>query len=269
MIADITEGLIQEYQRDGFLKIASFLDAEETAQLRHAVEIAVSERSERIPGFADGGIIGDEYYDNVFKQRVNLWRTNDAVRRFILDARIGRLAARLAQQDALRLYHDQGLFKAPWANATSWHIDCPYWAFHSRDAISLWIALEDVTMQSGALYFMPGTHRSARFDNVMIGPNVGDLFRVYPEWASIPATCVQMKAGDASFHNGLTAHAAGPNMTPGTRHAYAAIFMPDGSRFNGARNVLPQKLFDALRPGDLLSDDDFSPVVFSHDQGHH
>jgi len=262
MITEISDELVEAYRRDGFATVPEFLDAAELSRWRTAVQAAVDERTERIPGFGDSGKTGDEYYDNVFKQRCNLWRTSDDVRGLILDKRIGRLAARLEGQPSMRLYHDQAFFKGPWANATSWHLDNPYWAFHSRRATSIWVALDDVTIRNGAMHFMPGTHRSARFDNVMIGPNVGALFTVYPEWAQLPTVCVELKAGGASFHNGLIAHAAGPNMTPGMRRAYSAIFMPSGAVYNGTRNVLPQRLFEALKPGDPLIDDDFNPVVF-------
>lgn len=262
MNTDLTPSFIAAYQRDGFAKIQGFLDQGELAHWRCVVDAAVAERSERIPGFADNGRTGDDFYDNVFTQRCNLWRTSLAVRDLILDRRIGRLAALLEGQSSMRLYHDQALIKGPWANATSWHLDNPYWAFHSRHATTIWVALDDVNMQNGALYFMRGTHQSASFDNVPIGPNVGALFATYPEWSKLPGECIEMKAGDASFHNGLVAHAAGPNMTPGIRRAFAAIFMPDGSLYNGKRNVLPQRLFDSLRHGMPLQDDDFNPVVF-------
>ena len=38
--------------------------------------------------------------------------------------------------------------------------------------------------------------------------DIGDLFQVYPEWATIRAVPAPMKAGSCSFHNGLTAHGA-------------------------------------------------------------
>ena len=233
---------------------------------RPIVDSAVAERTERIPGFGDGdgdgGATGNEYYDKVFKQRVNLWQTNANVRYLVLDPQIGRIAAQLEGQSSMRLYHDQAFYKERWGNPTSWHIDNPYWAFHSRHATSLWIALDDVTIQNGALYFMPGTHTSARFETVLIGQNVGALFDKYPEWASQTATCVEMKAGDATFHNGLLAHAAGPNMTPNVRRAFSMIFMPGNCTYNGQRNVLPKRLFDTLRPGDPLDESDFNPLVF-------
>jgi len=265
MKTDVTDSQVDAYRRDGFVKIERLLDGAELDHWRRTIGAAATERADRIPGFGDGGKTGNDFYDHVFTQRVNLWRTSPAVRELVLDRRLGRMAARLSGQRAVRLYHDQSFFKGPWANPTSWHIDNPYWAFHSRDAISLWIALDDTTMQNGALYFLPGTHRTATFDNVLIRPNVGALFEVYPQWAAIAPVCIELQAGDATFHNGLLAHAAGPNMTPGHRRAFDIIYMPAGSTFNGNRNVLPQHLFDVLKPGDPLDDDEFNPLVATED----
>lgn len=262
MRAEATAAQVQAYRDQGFVKIESLLDETELDHWRRTIAQVVAERTERIPGFGDGGGTGDDYYDKVFTQRVNLWRTHAAMRELVLDARLAGLAAKLEGLPAVRLWHDQAFFKGAWANATSWHLDDPYWSFHSRHATSLWIALDDTTMQNGALYFLPGTHRTARYDNVLIGHNVGALFDVYPEWRQIEPVCLELKAGDASFHNGLTAHAAGPNMTPSSRRGFDIIYMPEGSTFNGQRNVLPKELFDALRPGDRLANDDFNPVVF-------
>jgi ectoine hydroxylase-related dioxygenase (phytanoyl-CoA dioxygenase family) len=72
-----------------------------------------------------------------------------------------------------------------------------------------------------------------------------------------------MKAGSASFHNGLTAHAAGANMTPRPRRAMTCAYMPDGSTFNGQRNILPEEYFQRLRLGDVLDNDAQNPLVFN------
>ena len=238
MISSLSKDLIDRYRRDGFVRMPGFLDAGELGRWREIIDDAVAQRTERIPGFGDSGVTGNDYYDKVFKQRVNLWKTHASVRQFVLDPRIGHIAAQLEGQSSMRLYHDQAFYKERWGNATSWHIDNPYWAFHSRHATSLWVALDDVTIQNGA------------------------LFEMYPEWADRTATGVEMKAGDATFHNGLLAHAAGPNMTPTVRRAFSVIFMPDRSTCNGHRNVLPKRLFDSLRAGDFLDDPDFNPLVY-------
>jgi len=71
----------------------------------------------------------------------------------------------------------------------------------------------------------------------------------------------EMKAGDAGFHNGLTAHAAGPNMTPYPRRAMTCAFMPDGSVYNGQQNILSEQYMAGLNVGDPLQDDEQNPLV--------
>jgi len=181
----------------------------------------------------------------------------------MLDQRIGRLAADLEGIEGIRVWHDQTLIKPPWANATSWHLDNPYWSFTSRHATSIWIALDDATMQRGCLYFLPGSHKEATEDNVTIGPSMGDLFKVYPQWAGRDPVVAQMKAGSCSFHNGLCAHAAGPNMTPLFRRAMTCGFMPDGATFNGKQNILTKEQVARLQVGDVLDDEAQNPLIFS------
>jgi hypothetical protein len=65
------------------------------------------------------------------------------------------------------------------------------------------------------------------------------------------------------LHNGLTAHAAGANVTPRPRRAMTCAYMPDGSTFNGVQNVLPDDYFAALALGDVLDDDSVNPLVWS------
>ncbi len=261
MRTELTREQVEGYRENGFLVIEEFLPPEELREWREAVTEAVAARGDvRIPGF-QGDSAG--YYGKVFLQRVNLWQTDERVRALMLDPRLGRLAATLAGVDGIRIWHDQTLMKPPWANPTSWHLDVPYWSFDSRDALSIWVALDDATLENGCLFFLPGTHRSARFDNVGIGPNMGDLFQVYPEWAGLEPVAAPMRAGWCSFHNGLTAHAAHANMTPRWRRAMTCAYMPDGSRFNGKPNILRPEQLARLQVGDLLEDEAQNPRIYA------
>jgi ectoine hydroxylase-related dioxygenase (phytanoyl-CoA dioxygenase family) len=204
---------------------------------------------------------GDSYYDKVFTQRLNLWRINDTAKKFMLNTSLGRVLCQLASVEGFRVWHDQALIKEPYGNPTAWHLDNPYWSFYSKDSISIWIALEDATPENGCMYFVPGTQTLATFENVGIGKDLGELFRVYPKMAEIDPVCVPMKAGDCSFHNGLTAHGAGANMTRKRRIAMTCAYMPVGSTFNGQQNILPTAYFKSLQNGDVLANDDWNPLV--------
>jgi phytanoyl-CoA hydroxylase len=263
--ATATADEVTSYREDGFVVIDGLLDEAELEAWRTAVDEAVADRGDlAIPGFEPPADTGElTYYQKVFTQRVNLWQTSERLKDLVLDERIGRLAAELAGLDGVRLYHDQALIKEPWANPTAFHLDVPYWAFTSPDAISIWIALDDATLQNGCLLFVPGSHRACRFDNVGIGPGLGDLFAVYPEFASVTPVAVPMRAGSCSFHNGLTAHGAGANMTPGRRRAMTAGFMPQGSVFNGGTSIYRPEQLAQMVVGEELADDAMNPLVWS------
>ncbi len=261
MKTELTPEQISAYRENGFVVLHDFLTADELAEWRRSVDEAVAGRGDR--KLADGSLrAGNDYYDNVFIQRINLWQDHAGMRKLMLDSRLGKLAADLAGVDGIRIWHDQALIKQPWGNPTAWHLDDPYWSFYSRDAITIWVALDDSTLENGCLYFMPGTHKTATYDNVNIGQNMGDLFKVYPQWASNPTVAAPMKAGSCSFHNGLIAHAAGANLTPGFRRAMTCAYMPDGSSFNGQKNILTDQQMARLKVGDVLEDDDQTPLIY-------
>lgn len=260
MKTDLTQSQIEAYQRDGMLAYPGLLDESEVQTLKAAVlEACTAMGSKRL---AEGELEEAKgYYASVFTQKVNLWRINEVVKEFMLNSQLGRMLCQLAQQPAMRIWHDQTLIKEPFANPTAWHLDNPYWSFSSRQSISIWIALEPATWQNGCMYFLPGSQKLATFDNVSIGQNMNALFEVFPEMAKIDPVGVPMKPGDCSFHNGLTAHGAGANMTRGRRIAMTAGYMPDKSTFNGHKNVLPTDYFNSLKPGDVLANDDWNPIV--------
>lgn len=261
MNTSLTEKQIEDYRRDGFVAHRGLLSAEEVATLKEAMlNVIASMGRKKVVGGNEDMKEGDSYYDKVFTQRLNLWRASDTVKHFMLNPGIGEMLRKLEGVD-FRVWHDQGLIKEPYGNPTAWHLDNPYWSFHSRNAISIWIALEPATLENGCMCFVPGTQKLATFDNVNIGQDLGSLFKVYPEMGKIDPVAIPMKPGDCSFHNGLVAHGAGANMTRSRRIAMTCAYMPVGSTFNGRQNVLPKDYFESLKVGDVLENDDWNPRV--------
>lgn len=256
---NISQDQIAFYQQNGFLAIEGFLDRSELEQWRTVTDEAVAQRLESIGWKGQD----DNYYSNVFLQCIRLADSHPGMAKLIYDERLGRVAATLEGVDGVRIWHDQALIKAPWGNPTAWHLDDPYWSFSSRHAISIWVALDDATLKNGCMHYLPGTHKMARFDNSGIGDNMAGLFKVYPEWKNIEPAAAPCPAGTAVFHNGLTAHGAGANMTPRPRRAMTCGYMPDGSTFNGTRNILPESMFNSLKIGDVLNDPKQNPLIWS------
>lgn len=269
MKTELTPEKINFYQENGFVVIEDFLDADELETWRTSVADAIKERnSQKMPGKSltvneDDGINKDtDYYNNVFDQLLNLWQTNDKVKALMLDERIGKLAADLSGADGIRIWHDQALIKRPWANPTSWHLDTPFWSFSDRRALSIWVALDDATLENGCLFFIPGTYKKTSFQNAGIGKNMNAIFDFYPQFKESKSVAAPMKAGSCSFHNGLTIHGAHANMTPGFRRAMTCAYMPDGNVYNGEPNILPDSYLQQINPGDLLNNDQQNPLIY-------
>jgi ectoine hydroxylase-related dioxygenase (phytanoyl-CoA dioxygenase family) len=261
MKSALSQQQIDTYNQDGFLVIPNFLEASKLETWRNWTQEAVDQRlasSGPLSNQADP----DNFYAQVFIQCLKLADTHAGMRSLLLNPELGEMIATLAGADGIRIWHDQALFKPPFGNPTAWHLDVPYWSFKARNAISMWIALDDATLSNGCMYYLPGTHLKASFDNVGIGQNMAALFKVYPEWRSIEPVACPCPAGSAVFHNGLTAHGAGANMTNRPRRAMTCAYMPDGSTFNGTRNVLPEEYFNSLQPGDVLNDPVVNPLVW-------
>ena len=269
MNTQINEYQVDFFEKNGFVVIKNFLSADELDHWRATVMNAVNKRNgQKMPGKdlktgeSDGINEDADYYGKVFDQLLNLWQTDEGVKRLMIDERIGKMAAELAGVDGIRIWHDQALIKRPWANPTSWHIDTPFWSFSDRKALSIWIALDDVTLENGCLYFIPGSHQETTFENKGIGKNMDGIFEVYPQFVKAQSVAVPMKAGSCSFHNGLTIHGANANMTSGFRRAMTCAYMPDGNVFNGTLNILPESYLETLSVGDPLNNEVQNPLIY-------
>jgi ectoine hydroxylase-related dioxygenase (phytanoyl-CoA dioxygenase family) len=266
------------YRDNGFLSVQHFLDDDELATWREVLEGALEARGAQRFSYAPDEVVeaqvasgsrrsrfkidDQKYYDRIFTQRINLWQTDQAFRELLFQPDLHRFVGELAGVEGLRIWHDQTLIKEPYGNPTAFHLDVPYWSFTSPDAITIWVALDDATLQNGCLYYVPGSHKAQKFENIAIGRELGALFDVYSEWRDVGAVPCPVPAGGAVLHNGLTFHGAGANMTPGRRRAVTCAYMPDGATFNGQANVLPPEYLSTLSIGDVLCNEEQNPLVY-------
>jgi phytanoyl-CoA hydroxylase len=265
---ELTQDQIEQYRRQGFLVIWDFLSPTELEHWRAVTESAVAKRLSNGSTGNNQAILNnqrdpDTFYAQVFTQCLRLADIHDGMAELMFDERLGRLAGTLAAVDGIRIWHDQALLKPPYGNPTAFHFDNPFWSFYHKDAISLWVALDDATLSNGCLWYLPGTHQEAGFTAVGIGENLGDIFKAYPQWKKVEALPADCKAGSAVLHNGLIAHGAGANMTARPRRAMTCAYMPDGSTFNGQQNVLPDNYYKTLKVGDQLNDDHVNRLIWS------
>ena len=97
----------------------------------------------------------------------------------------------------------------------AWHQDTTYWGLEPPFAATLWVAIDDSDIENGCLRVIPGTHQGGLLPHgkaVKTGNILGNDQEIDP--AAIndrKAVDLQLKAGQASLHHGLTVHGSNPN----------------------------------------------------------
>jgi phytanoyl-CoA hydroxylase len=150
--SELSEQQVADYRTNGFLVVEELLTAPELARWRDPVDTVIAQDLVKPPADSAAGKAG------VFDQRMNLRRVSAAMGPLVEDPAIGKLIAQLEGIEAVRVYLDQALVKQPYGAPTQFHQDLPWWPFDSAHAATIWIALDDATVQNGCLYFVPGSH---------------------------------------------------------------------------------------------------------------
>jgi ectoine hydroxylase-related dioxygenase (phytanoyl-CoA dioxygenase family) len=220
----VTDVQIADFERDGFVVIPELLSAGELEIFGCAVDAAVAARTR-----ADRRRLDEKSrYEQSFQQCLNLWEDNPGVRPLTFHLRVSAAAAQLLRVVAIRLWHDQALYKEAGGRETDAHQDQPYWPIAETDTITAWIPFDGSTLAGGAMGYIPGSHRFGirKFVNIFFG-EPEDLVAA-PEARGVPPVFVEVPRGGVAFHHGLTFHLAQPNRTARTRRVHTMIFFRDG-----------------------------------------
>ena len=129
----------------------------------------------------------------------------------------------------VRLYTDQLFVKPPHhGSEIPFHQDHAYWTMmEPYNAVSCWLALDDVTLENGCVRMVPGTHHRLTPHHEFKGPQaLGLLEEEVEATREVP---VEIKAGSAMFHHSLTIHRSFPNTSDRGRRGLVTIYMPADS----------------------------------------
>lgn len=222
----VSDEKVAFFQDNGYVRFDGVLAPDEVEAMREALARGTEMKKSEARDLAGGG-------DKIV-QMVNIWEVDDVFRAYSTSPRLAEMARRLTGSETVHLFHDQALVKKPGPSAASpWHQDQPYWPTRDAGMISCWMALDDVTIDRGAMQFIAGTHKWGEFDPISFtgdGPELQDLLSEEQRalWEPVP---VELKAGDCTWHHGLTFHYTRPNTTEHVRRAVVTIYIPEGITF--------------------------------------
>ncbi len=111
----------------------------------------------------------------------------------------------------------------------SWHQDATYWGLDPDDVVTVWVAFSDAPVESGAMEFLPGSHRMGQLPHADTFHEHNLLSRgqeIAVEVDAEKAVKVPLRAGEMSLHHVKLAHYSGPNTTDDRRIGLAIRYIP-------------------------------------------
>jgi len=254
-------GQLDRFASDGHICLRRVCSPDEVAAYRGPFLDTVRQRAKNLVDLAQR-----DTYGKAFIQIGNLWQESQVLRRFVFAERFARIAAELLGVEAVRLYHDQALYKEPHGGFTPWHQDEHYWPLDTDRTITMWMPLVDVTASMGTMNFASGSHPLGYLGDMPISD---DSERAWAELVRDRGFEVvnhgAMHAGDATFHTGWTLHGAPGNDSDRMREVMTIIYFADGARAIepdnfGRKNDLATWL-PGCQPGDLAASE-LNPVLY-------
>jgi hypothetical protein len=197
-------------------------------------------------------------------------------KRFILNGPGPEIAAALLGGEQINFFGDQIFVKEPGTRErTAFHQDATYFEIDGDQCCVLWIPVDPVTLESGAMQYVRGSHRDGKLyqPNVFVSqtPLPGAQGEPLPDieghMADYDIVHFDVEPGDVIVHHYRTLHGAGGNMSRyQVRRAASLRYCGDDIRVT-SRPWAPRQLHHTtkLNEGDPLSGPDF-PVVWRRRQ---
>lgn len=192
-----------------------------------------------------------------YLQRVHLWRRAPAFLPIYRSLGLGEILASNRRPGPYRIFFDAFLAKLAYGEISRWHVDGWPWPFDPTDAVTIWIALDDVTSANGCLAYLPGSHHVLRDTSAAaFPPGIGGLQELVPALKTLPVATCPLPSRSVVVHDAHVAHAVLPNLTSVDRWVVTLNLVPSGAIYTGpASDLLPPRAA-SLIPGVSRFDED-------------
>ncbi|CAI8021326.1 Phytanoyl-CoA dioxygenase domain-containing protein 1 homolog [Geodia barretti] len=100
-----------------------------------------------------------------------------------------------------------------------WHQDAGYWPLTPSKTVTVWLAIDDATVENGAMRFIAGSHHLGHLTPRHSEPDENSVLGQVVENAEQlgESVDVELKAGEISIHTDLLLHGSNANPSPKRR----------------------------------------------------
>ena len=135
---------------------------------------------------------------------------------------------------------NMSFFAKPAVNGkrTPWHQDGQYWPISPLATCTVWIAIDDATVENGCMRFIPGSHKDKRLmahnENNDTALTLNQELQPQ-EYDASKAVDVVLEAGQISLHDVYLAHGSEINTSKKPRRGMTLRLMPTTSLYDRER----------------------------------
>ncbi|MCH2491406.1 MAG: phytanoyl-CoA dioxygenase family protein [Gammaproteobacteria bacterium] len=217
----ITEAEVAAYHRDGYVVPAGFrFSGKELEVLRAALDGVLSDNPDILPDrLMNPHLNGGKPY-GVQGQK--------AFHALAHDVRILDMAEAVMGPDLVLLFTHLFCKPAESSRRVLWHQDGPFWPVTPLASVTVWLALDNVDADNGAMQVIPGSHRGDYHDLTLIDDPDSTLNRKIDadEIDESKAHVIELEAGQVSLHDIGIVHGSAANTSKRRRAGLALRYMP-------------------------------------------
>lgn len=200
-----------DFNQTGFAIVHNLFNRDEVQRLKsECIDIMDTVRKETGTAPGHGVHVGLAARSTVFQEAV-------------ADERLLDILSIIMAPD-IEFLSDKFVFKSDSISfASPWHQDWSYW--YGAHKYSIWVALDDATIQNGCLKLLPGSHKSSVVHDGDASDGHGFGNRLKPDAIDeSQAITAEVEAGGAVFFHDLTLHSSHPNLSGAERWVWIPTY---------------------------------------------
>lgn len=221
MTALDTRSILDDYERDGVVRVPGLFNREKVDILRAEIERYMREDLPEKP--LDARTLEA---DGVTVR--NLWRMelhHPEFCRMVETEVIVALAGQLVHGEPLLVAVETFNKPARVGSGVPYHQDNAYFCQSPPDMLTIWVAMDPVTLENGPVYYVRGSHKEGMLPTRPSGMKGNSIGLADPP--AIPVSdqfCGLLEPGDALIHQCQTIHHSAPNTSEHPRLGLLLVY---------------------------------------------
>ncbi|MBX7207943.1 MAG: phytanoyl-CoA dioxygenase family protein [Verrucomicrobiaceae bacterium] len=216
-----TDSLIHDYERDGVIRVRGLFSPDEVATLRAELERYMredlgSKSADARTLEADGKTVR------------NLWRLeihHPAMLPLVEKPEIVRFVSRLVRGEPVLVGVETFNKPARVGSGVPYHQDNAYFCQTPPDMLTVWVALDPVTMENGPVYYVIGSQKGGMLPTKPSGVKGNSIGMAEPSTVPLEKQfCGLLEPGDALIHQCETIHHSAPNHSDHSRLGLLLVY---------------------------------------------